>query len=168
MEDMQSDVLTEPVAASEEVFADFNSASQDDALLAEAEGLKEIYPEFDLTAQMEDPLFRGMCRGEIHPNMKQIYEMCHQGDIMKQKVEAAVAKVVGEAVELAVSEAVARTIAETEQRMLSQIRARGQRPWESGLNAAQGVRAHPAVGRLTKADREKLARRASRGETIRL
>jgi len=76
MEDMQSDVLTEPVAAStEEVSTDLNSKSQNDALLAEAEGLKEIYPEFDLAAQMEDPLFRGMCRGEIHPNMKQIYEM---------------------------------------------------------------------------------------------
>lgn len=137
-------------------------------LRAEAAGLKESYPDFDLETQMKDPLFRGLVRGEIHPNLRQIFELCHQGEITKQKVESAVAAAVTEAVDKAVAEAVALAITETEERMLSHIRARGQRPSESGLRAAQGVTTHPAVSRLTKADREKLARRASRGETIRL
>lgn len=140
----------------------------DPAMIAEATALKAIYPEFDLAAQMNDPLFGGLVRGEIRPDLKQIYELCHQGEITEQRVEAAVATAVAEAVEHAVAEAVARTVTETEERMLSRIRARGQRPSESGLRAALGVRTHPAVGRLTKADRERLARRASRGETIRL
>ncbi|MBQ9781036.1 MAG: hypothetical protein IJW00_08835 [Clostridia bacterium] len=137
-------------------------------LLAEAEQLRESYPDFDLDTQMSDPLFGGLVRGEIHPSLRQIYELCHSGEIMRQRVEEEVSAAVAQAVEAAVSAAVTRTVTDTEQRMLSQIRARGQRPQESGLNAALGVRTHPAVGRLTKADREKLARRASRGETIRL
>lgn len=159
-ETRQEAVPTEPEAS---VLADVGAD-----LLAEAETLKQSYPDFDLEAQLKDPLFRGLVNGEIHPNLRQIYELCHNGEITKQKVEAAVAVAVTEAVDKAVAEAVALAVTETEERMLSHIRARGQRPAESGLHAAQGVRTHPAVERLTKADREKLARRASRGETIRL
>ncbi len=138
----------------------------DDDLVAEAEALREVYPGFDLAEQMKDPLFRGILKGEINLNLRQVYELCHGGEIVKQKVDAAVATAVKEAVDQAVSDAVIKAVSETEARVLSGIRARGQRPRESGLNAAQGVRTHPAVGRLTKADREKLARRAFRGETI--
>lgn len=138
----------------------------DGSLLREVEDLRQIYPEFDLEDQMQDPLFRGLLKGEISLNLRQVYELCHGGEIAKQKMEAAVAEAVKDAVDLAVSDAVVKAVSETEARVLSGIRARGQRPRESGLHAAQGVRTHPAVGRLTKADREKLARRAFRGETI--
>lgn len=138
----------------------------DGSLLREVEDLRRIYPEFDLEDQMQDPLFRGLLKGEISLNLRQVYELCHGGEIAKQKVEAAVAEAVKDAVDRAVSDAVVKAVSDTEARVLSGIRARGQRPRESGLNAAQGVRTHPAVGRLTKADREKLARRAFRGETI--
>ena len=138
----------------------------DGSLLREVEDLRRIYPEFDLEDQMQDPLFRGLLKGEISLNLRQVYELCHGGEIAKQKVEAAVAEAVKDAVDRAVSDAVVKAVSDTEERVLSEIRARGQRPRESGLNAAQGVRTHPAVGRLTKADREKLARRAFRGETI--
>lgn len=142
--------------------------AMDAELSAEAEALKLIYPDFDFDAQMQAPMFGELLRGEKRPTLKDIYELCHQEEIVREKVEKTVALTVAEAVEKAVTEAVTRTVAETEQRMLSQIRARGQRPAENGLNAALGVRTHPAVDRLTKADRERLARRASRGETIRL
>ncbi len=138
----------------------------DGSLLREVEDLRQIYPEFDLEDQMQDPLFRGLLKGEISLNLRQVYELCHGGEIAKQKMEAAVAEAVKDAVDRAVSDAVVKAVSETEARVLSGIRARGQRPRESGLHAAQGVRTHPAVGRLTKADREKLARRAFRGETI--
>lgn len=137
-------------------------------LWEEAAALKQSYPDFDLEDQMKDPLFKGLVEGAIRPDLRMIYELCHSGEITQKKVEAAVSAAVAEAVEQAVAAAVERTVTETEQRMLSRIRARGQRPAESGLNAALGVRAHPAVGRLTRDDRERLARRASRGETIRL
>lgn len=135
---------------------------------AEIAALRLLYPAFDPTVHMKEPLFAGLVSGELRPTLRQVYELCHGEEILNAQVEKQVAERVTAAVELAVNEAVERTVTETEQRLLSHIRARGQRPQESGLHAAQGVRTHPAVGRLTKADREKLARRASRGETIRL
>lgn len=160
----QDAVACEAPAAEDNVTVE--TAEEREDLTKEAGALKEIYPEFDFDEEMKDPLFRGILNGEISLNLRQVYELCHGGEITRQKVEAGVAASVKEAVNIAVAEAVVKAVADTEERMLSGIRARGQRPRESGLNAAQGVRTHPAVGRLTKADREKLARRAFRGETI--
>lgn len=167
MEEIMNEAVVDEEPTALERSAEPSNEVVDTELLAQAELLRQSYPDFDLAAQMEDPLFRGFVSGELRPNLRQIFELCNQSEITKRKVEAAVSEAVAEAVEHAVAEAVARTVAETEERMLSHIRARGQRPTESGLHAAQGVRTHPAVGRLTKADRERLARRASRGETIR-
>ncbi|MBE6586601.1 MAG: hypothetical protein E7645_08825 [Ruminococcaceae bacterium] len=167
MEEQLKESLTAEISAEDEAEAS-SEELWDAAWLQEAELLKQSYPDFELETQMKDPLFSGMLRGDIRPSLKQIYELCHGGEIAKQKVDEAVSAAVAEAVNKAVAEAVAQTTTETEERMLSRIRARGQRPAESGLNAALGFRTHPAVSRLTRADREGLARRASRGETIRL
>ena len=168
MEDMMEGMPEEKMkeAAFSEALSE--NLTIDAALSAEAEALKLAYPDFDLEAQMQTPLFGALLRGDKRPTLKQIYEMCHQAEIIREKVDKTVAEVVAEAVEKATAEAITRTVTETEERMLSRIRARGQRPAENGLHAALGVRTHPAVDRLTKADRERLARRASRGETIRL
>ncbi len=168
MEEMLNTVSTEAEAFDGEASVASPAEGMDAELRAEATALRQIYPDFDLKAQMSDPVFGGLVRGDVRPTLKQIYELCHHEDMVRERVEVAVAAAVAEAVDQAVSEAVDKTVTETEKRMLSHIRARGQRPSESGLNAALGVRSHPAVSRLTKADREKLARRASRGETVRL
>lgn len=166
METLERDAVVCETPTAQENAAAENAEAWEEEFAKEAEALQAVYPGFDLEEQMKDPLFRGIMKGEIRLNLRQVYELCHAGEITRQKVDAAVAATVNEAVDLAVADAVVKAVAETEERMLSGIRARGQRPRESGLNAAQGVRTHPAVGRLTKADREKLARRAFRGETI--
>ena len=168
MEEMLNTVSADAEAFEGEASVASPAEGMDAELRAEEAALRQIYPDFDLETQMNDPVFEGLVRGDVRPTLKQIYELCRHEDMVRERVEAAVQTAVAEAVEQAVAAAVERTVAETEQRMLSHIRARGQRPAESGLNAALGVRAHPAVGRLTKDDRERLARRASRGETIRL
>ena len=91
-----------------------------------------------------------------------------------EAVETAVARAVSEAL-AAEREAARRTEAEvaeavrqTEERMIGHIRARGVRPTESGIVSGSGVRMHPAVDRLTRRDRERLARMAAEGETVRL
>ena len=168
---MDEEMLMEEMSAQEEtpVAVEVSREEVPSAeMQAEAAALRLLYPEFDPEVHMKDPLFEGLMSGAIRPTLRQVYELCHGEEIMNARVEDRVAERVAAAVTLAVNEAVDRTVTETEQRLLSHIRARGQRPSESGLHAAQGVRTHPAVGRLTKADREKLARRASRGETIRL
>ena len=73
-----------------------------------------------------------------------------------------------EAVASAVTEAVTAAVQETEERLLSHIRARGQRPSEVGTEGRGGIRMHPAVNRLTRKERAMLARRAENGETIHL
>ena len=105
---------------------------------------------------------------------------------IREAVESAVAARIGEAVESAVAravsealaaereaakrseEAVAEAVRLTEERLIGHIRARGTRPPENGMASGTGVRMHPAVDRLTRRDRERLARMAAEGETVRL
>ena len=137
-------------------------------MLAEAEALKAVYPDFDLEAECAHPVLGALLRGEEKPTLRQLYEAVHLEDITAGRVatavESAVAVAVAEAVESAVSEAVK----ESEARLLGHIRARGLRPAENGVQASAGIRMHPAVGRLTRRERAMLAKRAENGETIKL
>ena len=161
-----------PDAGQETAEAQADSPALPEGLVSEAEALKAIYPDFDLTAAMDHPVLGSLLRGEGKPTLRQLYEAVHWEDITAGRVETAVAA----AVAAAVDEAVARTletavdeaVRESEERLLSHIRARGQRPAENGVSAAVGIRMHPAVERLTRRERAMLAKRAEDGETIKL
>lgn len=141
----------------------------------EAERLRAVYPTFDPEKEMQDPVFRALALGEVRPTLRQVYELCHAAEIFGAHAETAsetasetAPGVVSEADSEAVAAAVAAAIAAAEERLLGSIRARGYRPPENGLSASGGVRMHPAVDKLTRSDRAQLAKRAERGETIRL
>lgn len=129
---------------------------EEDTYGVEAEAVRQVYPTFDLTHEMQDPAFRALVRGEARPTLRQVYELCHR--------EALTA----EAVSTAVAEAVAKAVSRAEAQLVSHIQARGQRPAENGMADRGAVRMHPDVGRLTRSDRARLARRAQEGESIRL
>ena len=129
-------------------------------LTAQADALKAVYPDFDLDAALDHPILGGLLRGEGQPTLRQLYEAVCWEDISAERVRAAVDREVSRVVESAVKE--------SEERLLSHIRARGQRPAENGVTAAVGIRMHPAVERLTRRERAMLAKRAEDGETIRL
>lgn len=139
-------------------------------LLSEAEALKAVYPDFDLEAELAHPLLGALLRGEAAPTLRQLYEAVHLEDIaagrVESAVEAAVAHTLETAVPAAVDTAVSEAVRESEERLLGNIRARGQRPVENGIRAAAGIRMHPAAGRLTRRERALLAKRAENGETI--
>ncbi|MBQ3507922.1 MAG: hypothetical protein IJA91_05155 [Clostridia bacterium] len=139
-----------------------------EGLLAEAEELREIYPHFDLASEMEHPVMGVLLRGEEKPTLRQLYEAVHMEDILEGRVSSAVEAQISRAVESAVAEAVSAAVRDCEERLLGHIRARGQRPSENGLNAATGIRMHPAVDRLTRRERAMLAKRAENGETVQL
>lgn len=141
-----------------------NEISWEETLAAEATALREIYPGFELNAMMEDPAFRALAVGEVKPTLRQVYEMLCPDVVMETRVQARVQETVSAAVESAVAEAVARA----ESNLLRHIQTRGMRPRENGSNAATGVRTHPAVHRLTREDRAKLAMMAQRGENVQL
>lgn len=111
-----------------------------------------VYPDVDPALMEQDTTVCALLRGEIRPTPRQAYEITH--------LEAIVEARVAERIEAAVRE--------SEARILDHIRTCGHRPVENGVRAAAGVRMHPAVGRLTRSDRAALAKRAERGETIRL
>lgn len=129
---------------------------EEDTYGVEAEAVRQVYPTFDLTHEMQDPAFRALVRGEARPTLRQVYELCHREALM------------AEAVSTAVAEAVAEAVSRAEAQLVSHIQARGQRPAENGMADRGAVRMHPDVGRLTRSDRARLARRAQEGESIRL
>ena len=153
----------------------------------EAERLRAVYPTFDPEKEMQDPIFHALALGEVRPTLRQVYELCHAAEIFGAHAEkaseaasetapgvvsevdsGAASEAVAAKDSAAVASAVASAIAEAEERLLGSIRARGYRPPENGLSASGGVRMHPAVDKLTRSDRAQLAKRAERGETIRL
>ncbi len=152
---------TEEVGFEEEASGEADAA-MDAGLLEEAEGVRAVYPDFDLTAALADPVLGALVRGEVRPTLRQLYEATHLDTVTAGRVASEVQAKVAEAVSAAVAEAVR----ETEERLLSHIRARGQRPSEVGTGGAAGIRMHPAVNRLTRKERAMLAKRAENGETI--
>jgi hypothetical protein len=73
-----------------------------------------------------------------------------------------------EAMQSAIDAAVLAAREETERAVLAGIRARGLRPAESGATAGRGIRFDNAAARLSRADRADMARRAAKGERIKL
>ena len=153
---------------SEEAVSAEAAPAFDAALLTEAEGVRAVYPGFDLAAEMEHPVLGAMLRGEVKPTLRQLYEAVHLDEVVEGRVANAVEARVTEAVSAAVAEAVAEAVRATEERLLGHIRACGQRPSEVGTGGGAGIRMHPAVNRLTRKERAMLAKRAENGETVKL
>ena len=166
----EAEIISEEVVMEETVPDDAppEPAGMDEALLSEAEGVQAVYPHFDLTAELSHPVLGAILRGEAKPTLRQLYEAVHLEDILESRVAVGVQAQVDKAIANAVAEAVAAAVRETEERLLSNIHARGQRPAEVGMAGGGGIRMHPAVNRLTRKERAMLARRAENGETIQL
>ena len=159
-------IMTASESAMEEEASVEVDAAADADLLLEAEGVRAVYPDFNLAAELAHPVLGAILRGEIKPSLRQLYEAVHMEDITAGRVASAVQAQVAAAVTSAVAEAVASAVKETEERVLSHIRARGRRPSEVGAVSSAGIRMHPAVNRLTRRERAMLAKRAENGETI--
>ena len=128
----------------------------------EAEALRAVYPQFDAEEALAHPVMGPILRGEAAPSLRQVYEAVHWEEIAASRTEAAIAEAVSEAVAAAVAEAVK----DSEERLLGNIRARGQRPAENGTASWAGARLPSAVLRLTRRERAMLAKRAENGEHI--
>ena len=163
-EEIVSEKVVSEETVSEDAFSDATAAYE--ALLAEAEGVRAVYPHFDLTAELSHPVLGAILRGEVKPTLRQLYEATHLEEILESRVTAGVQAQVNDAVTRAVADAVAEAVSKTEERLLASIHARGQRPSEVGMAGGGGIRMHPAVNRLTRKERAMLARRAENGETI--
>lgn len=111
----------------------------------EGEALKAKYPNFDISADLQDKSFVGMLR--LGVPMEVAYHAMHHSEI--------------------VSNAVSTAKAETEKNVVDNIRARGSRPLENGTQSQSSFTVRDDPHSLTKAERAEIARRAGRGEVIR-
>lgn len=111
----------------------------------EAGEVKALYQDFDLAAECRNPQFIGMLRSGVP--MRHAYEVAHLEDIKSSTAQQAAKQ--------------------TEKQVTENIRAKGARPQENGTAAQSGVIVKSDPSKLTRADREEIARRVARGETIR-
>ena len=110
----------------------------------EADALKAKYPQFDLSAEIQDSQFKALLRSGIP--METAYNAIHMDDVMQSAVGSAAAA--------------------AEQRVVNNIRAKGQRPTESGTASQSAFIVKDDVTKLSKADRAEAVRRAQMGDTI--
>ena len=102
----------------------------------EGEGIKADYPEFDLDRTLSDRRVRVMLKSGL--SLREAYEAVNVSGI----------------------------IAERNRRLAESISQRSSRPTEGGASSQYGSLTANSVSRLTRDERESLARRAIRGESI--
>ena len=113
---------------------------------SEGEQVKAVYPDFDLGTESKNPQFISMLKAGVP--VQHAYEVIHMDEI-----KAGVAQ---------------NTARQTEKRVVDGIRAKGSRPAENGTSSQSAFTVKDDPHKWTKKDREEVARRVARGETIKL
>ena len=113
--------------------------------MTQAEAVKQVYPGFDVHAEMDNPKFVELLRSNI--DMRTAFEVLHKDEIIPAAMQYTAQKV---------QENISRSIA-----------SGGNRPVENGANSGSAAVVKSDVSKLTKADRQEIARRVARGEKIR-
>lgn len=132
-----------------------NTRSQEqmewDAIVQDSENLKQVYPDFDLDAEMSNrqfgTLFATLRKSGFPDALKTAYETVHKDEIMGGAMQYAVQK--------------------TQEKISNSIQSGMRRPQENGTNgqsAGQVPKFDPS--KLTKAQIADFRRRAERGERI--
>ncbi len=118
--------------------------AQFQAIVAQGEKLKEIYPAFDLGKEMENQAFVQL----LHSNVpvKTAYEVIHKDEIMQAGMRYAVEQ--------------------TAQKVAASVQANAARPSEGVLGSRTAVNHVTDPTKLTDAQREEIRIRVRRGEKI--
>ena len=114
------------------------------AMVQDAEELKQIYPEFDLDVEMNNPDFVDLIAANIP--VRTAFEVIHKDEIMEG--------------------AMRYTANIIQQKTVNDIRARGTRPKENGMSATASATYKRSVADLSDADVDEIASRVLRGERI--
>lgn len=120
------------------------------AIVASGEQTKEMYPEFDLDNEMQNPMFgrllATMQRSGFPNPVQTAYEAVHRDEIMGGAMRYAVAQ--------------------TEQKISNSIQSGMRRPSENGTKQASPASVAYDPSKLTREQISEYARRAARGERI--
>ena len=113
--------------------------------MEQAEAAKQVYPSFDLKAEMGNPKFVDLLKSNI--DVRTAYEVVHKDDI--------------------ISGAMQFTAQQVEKKLANKIMAGGNRPSENGMSSQGAAVVKSDVSQLSKEDRAEIIRRVQRGEKIR-
>lgn len=113
--------------------------------MEQAEQAKQVYPGFDLRAEMNNPKFVDLLRSNI--DVRTAYEVLHKDEIIPAAMQFT-----------------AKTV---ESKIAKKIAANGTRPAENGMSSGSAAVVKSDVSQLSKADRDEIIRRVARGEKIR-
>lgn len=112
--------------------------------MRQSEEVKKTYPNFDFNKESENRDFRDLIIKGIP--VQTAYEILHKDEIMGGAMQYT-----------------AQTVA---QKISQNIQSRAERPTENGMSSNNGIVTKTDVHKLTKADRQEIARRVARGERI--
>ena len=121
-----------------------NAAKLYAAWMEQAESAKQVYPSFDLQAEMQNPRFVDLLRSNV--DVRTAYEVLHKDEIIPAAMQFTAQKV--------------------EQKLTNKIIANGARPTENGIHSQSAAQVKSDVSQLSKADLAEIAKRVARGEKI--
>ena len=110
----------------------------------QADEVKNIYPGFDLELEAANPQFLALLQSGVP--VQHAYEVLHLDDIRQATAQVAAQR--------------------TQQNVVNNIRAKGNRPAENGAKATSAFTVKDDVSKLSKRDRAEIAKRVERGEKI--
>ena len=114
------------------------------AWMEQAEQAKNVYPSFNLEAELKNPKFVDLLRSNI--DVRTAYEVLHKDEIIPAAMQF--------------------TAKAVEQKLTNKIIANGNRPNENGTSSQSSAITKRDVTLLSKADRDEIERRVQRGEKI--
>ena len=113
--------------------------------MEQGKATQNIYPSFDLRAEMQNPKFVDLLKSNI--DVRTAYEVIHKDEIIPAAMQF--------------------TAKAVEQKLTNKIIANGARPVENGISSQSAAVTKSDVSQLSKADRAEIIRRVQRGEKIR-
>lgn len=113
--------------------------------LEQSDALKQIYPNFDLDAEIKNPRFVDLLKNNV--DVRTAYEVLHKDDIIRGAMQF--------------------TADTVQKKLANNIIAGGNRPSENGIGQTSPAVVKNDVSQLSRADREEIIRRVARGEKIR-
>lgn len=112
-----------------------------DGWMNEVSTLKNLYPSLDLNKELTNPQFRQLM-GVRGMSIKTAYEVVHKDDL------------------------IAGAVRQTQKSVADSVKAGATRPAENGIKPSAAINQKTDVTKLTRADREEVARRVARGEKV--
>ena len=113
--------------------------------LEQSDALKQIYPNFDLDAEIKNPRFVDLLKNNV--DVRTAYEVLHKDDIIRGAMQF--------------------TADTVQKKIANNIIAGRNRPSENGIGQTSPAVVKNDVSQLSRADREEIIRRVARGEKIR-